>query len=258
MLPTPPCTHTLPPNQPVLTYSLIYAHKNSVGCILDLPSPTSQPPPIQTPCPRRLSYKTPPTQGPLKAPNRASNLPFPRLPPPASQTQAFAPGGAGRTLLLNEWTRVTQRKKERKRQSRLLSTKWTQIDLFLPTNRNMPYILIKIYYIISTRGACQPFRSRFSLDSLFLQLEGLSVILRVCDVEQNTTLTQSPAQQVLCIPPDTAVVIITPGEVFPHQLLVFSHIKFRVAVSPLILEMTLSIRQRYVWTWMDIRLPHEA
>lgn len=80
-----PLTTTSTTTTSPYTHADVRAHKSTVGCILDLPSPTSQPPLFKRPALTNFHIKRRLHEGPLKAPYRASNQPSPRSPPPSSQ-----------------------------------------------------------------------------------------------------------------------------------------------------------------------------
>lgn len=105
--------------------------------------------PIQACCPHQLSYKTPPTLGPTQSPTQSlKNSPPPQhSPPPSSQLRPLPRALHWQAASATQWMDWRHRNCERKRQRRLISTEWCQIDLFLlSSSMNMAYISIKFNY----------------------------------------------------------------------------------------------------------------
>lgn len=158
---------------------------------------------------------------------------------------------------------------ERKRQRRLISTEWCQIDLFLLcSSMNMPYISIKINYPqLRIQGnpslpgehangpeagtTSSPCLISAAAQSIFFSPPLWPLKHTSAPRKNKHTYTHSAHNHHhnrYSIPFAISVVIITPGKVFPHQLPFLSYIihKIHVAACLLLLQTSLSIRWPYL------------
>lgn len=122
-------SHMLTPLQPppshthAHTHTDVRAHKSTVGCILDLRSPTSQPPLFKHAALTDFHMKRclhRPTQSPLqslKSTLHTPTHPFPRLTPPRPVNPGLCPehSPGSQPQPLNEWTPDTGTVGERSR-----------------------------------------------------------------------------------------------------------------------------------------------